>query len=727
MLACIGSRTKTIALVATAAGVLAAVAAASTAAARPATAAARPATAASRPATAAARPATAAARPATAAARPAADCQPYSRTPCLLPFPNNLFTRPDRTTPTGRRVHLPAQAMPVNGKGRAIAVAEYDRNDGFSPGSAVIVHVPGLDNATAFARTRPVRITDMSKSFATSAPIVVIDEQTGRRQLIWSELDANARTPPSTDLEIHPGKDFTEGHTYVVALRNLRNARGRLIGAPGWFARLRDNRGLTGAVRPQRARYARIFATLKRAGVARASNLYEAWDFTIASRQSLTNRMLAIRNAGFAQLGDGNLADGTVQGHAPAFSAASTDTSLPGVGGSRFTRVKGTFTVPCYLVTCGPTATTGFHYSSSKPDAVPTQVPGNNATAGFECIIPSTASAAHPARISLYGHGLLGSRDEVEAGNVEAMASEHNFVFCATDWWGLASGDTGYDASALGDLNRFPAVVDRLQQGVLNTLFLGRLMLAPRGLASNAAFEQAGRPLIDTSHLYYDGNSQGGIMGGMTTAVAPDFRRAVLGVSGMNYANVLVQRSTDFAPFGAILGEAYPDRSLTPVILDLMQQLWDHGDPDGYAQHMTSRPLPDTPSHKVLMQIAYGDHQVSMYAAAVEARTIGASVHVPALDADRSRDRNLFVGVPPIGRYPFRGSAITIWDDGPGNVKPPPLANLAPVNTAANKDPHEDVRNTVAARTQKSDFLQANGAVVDVCARKPCHTDVFKP
>jgi hypothetical protein len=74
-------------------------------------------------------------------------------------------------------------------------------------------------------------------------------------------------------------------------------------------------------------------------------------------------------------------------------------------------------------------------------------------------------------------------------------------------------------------------------------------MLNAGGLESNAAFEQSGRPLINTSRLHYAGNSQGGIMGGMTTAVAPDFRRAVLGVSGMNYANVLVQRSTDFAPF----------------------------------------------------------------------------------------------------------------------------------------------------------------------------------
>ena len=141
------------------------------------------------------------------------------------------------------------------------------------------------------------------------------------------------------------------------------------------------------------------------------------------------------------------------------------------------------------------------------------------------------------------------------------MATEHNFVFCATDWWGLAERrHRASDASALQDLNRFPAVVDRLQQGVLNTLFLGRLMLNPAGLAASPRrSSSAAQPVIDTSHLYYDGNSQGGIEGGLTTAVAPDFRRAVLGVRGMNYGNVLVQRSTDFAPFGAILDACYPD------------------------------------------------------------------------------------------------------------------------------------------------------------------------
>ena len=65
---------------------------------------------------------------------------------------------------------------------REIAVGEYDRNDGFSPGSTVIVHVPGLDNAAAFQRTAPVRLSDLSQAYAPAQPVVLIDEHSGARQ-----------------------------------------------------------------------------------------------------------------------------------------------------------------------------------------------------------------------------------------------------------------------------------------------------------------------------------------------------------------------------------------------------------------------------------------------------------------------------------------------------------------------------------------------------------------
>ena len=663
------------------------------------------------------------------AAAPAADCQPYSGQACLFPFPDNRFTRIDPTSATGRRVDLPAAAMPTNVNGQQIDVVPYDRNDGFSPGSAIILRVPGLDTQAALDRTGVVPLSDMGRAFAPRQPILVIDEATGARQLIWAELDANASSPATTDLMIHPGRNLLEGHTYIVALRHLRTATGSHIRAPRWFRLLRRGAPLPSALLGQRARYERIFRALARAGVRRRS-LYEAWDFTVASPRGLTSRLLAIRNNGFAQLGDHNLADRRVAGQPPSYQISSVGPLAPAAGVTgTMSAVNGTLQIPCYLIVCGASAQPGFHYSSSGPDALPTQIPGNVATAPFECIVPSSATPAHPARISLYGHGLLGSHTEVTATNVQDMASEHNIVFCATDWWGLAQGDTLNDAAALQNLNLFPAVIDRLQQGVLNTLYLGRLMLNPAGLAANAAFRGIGQPLIDTSHLYYDGNSQGGIEGGLTTAVAPDFRRAVLGVTGMDYGNLLVQRSVDFAPFGSILYPSYPAESLHPWLLDLAQQLWDRGDPDGYAQQMTNHPLPDTPSHVVLMQIAYGDHQVSDYAAAVEARTVGAKVYEPALDlsTNRVQDANMFYGLPAISSFPFRGSAVEIWDSGPGRVQPPGFANLPPVSGPTNIDPHEDVRNTPAARLQKSLFLAPGGAVFDICAGQPCRTSVYAP
>jgi hypothetical protein len=132
---------------------------------------------------------------------------------------------------------------------------------------------------------------------------------------------------------------------------------------------------------------------------------------------------------------------------------------------------------------------------------------------------------------------------------------------------------------------------------------------------------------------------------------------------------------------------------------------------------MSDHPLPDTHKHVVLMQVAFGDHQVSQFQAEVEARTIGARVHQPALAAGRSPQRNPFWDIPALPSGPWPGSALVMWDAGPSAVLAPPLANVAP---RAGTDPHSLPRATPAARQQKSDFLAPNGAVIDACGGAPC-------
>jgi hypothetical protein len=186
----------------------------------------------------------------------------------------------------------------------------------------------------------------------------------------------------------------------------------------------------------------------------------------------------------------------------------------------------------------------------------------------------------------------------------------------------------------------------------------------------------------------------------------------------MNYSTLL-QRSTDFAQYATVLYASYPREIERPLLFSLIQQLWDRSDPNGYAQHMTTDPYPNTPTHTVLMQTAVGDHQVANVAADVEARTIGARIRSNPVAAGRSRDVHPFYDVALTG-FPTSGSVYEPWDAGAAFNALAPSANVPPVGTADNQDPHGVPRRTPAAQDQKHAHLQAGGSITDRCAGGPC-------
>jgi hypothetical protein len=647
--------------------------------------------------------------PATASAA----CDGADPSACLYPFPNDRFTRADPATDTGRRLDLRLLEMPRNVAGKPVDPTEINRNDGFSPGSPIVTRVPGLDTEAAFDRTGLVPITDVARSFDRDQPAVLINARTGRRQLIWAELeypDELGKDPQVNTLVLHPARNLEEGERYVVALRRLRRTDGSIIPAPKGFTDRMDA--------GDRAN----LEALRRAKVG-TRDLYLAWDFTVAGERSLSGRMLHIRDDAFAALGDRDLADLEVDGEPPRTFVTSVEELTEEENPRIARRVEGRVLVPCYLST--PGCATGGHFVYGL-DGLPLRVPGNTAPANFVCNVPRTASADSPARPTLYGHGLLGAADQVDGGHLQALAFEHNFVMCATDWIGMAQEDIPNAVSILGDLSRFHTLADRVQQGMLNFLYLGRAMIHPLGLSAHPEF--AG--LIDTRRLYYDGGSQGGIIGGALTAVAPDFTRAALGVPAMNYS-ILLQRSIDFDAYGEIMYRAYPNELERPLLLALVQTLWDRAEANGYAHHMTRDPYPNTPPHEVMLQIAWGDHQVTNWAAMVEARTVGARLREPALDPGRNPERRPFYGIPRIDAFPARGSLFEVWDVGPlrtedGEVKgtpPPPTGN---VPNREGVDPHgPDASVEVTGRAQIGAFLRPDdeSRIIDVCGPAPCYLD----
>src|SRR5215217_8198921 len=301
---------------------------------------------------------------------PAGPCDDTDERACLLPFPSDSFTVADATTVTGRRVSMPASAFPQNVAGDPVDPSDWNRADGFSPGSAVMTLVPGID----LGNTGVARITDIAASLDEDAPLVLLDAETGERWPYFAELDAHAPEGADPLLIVRPARNFTEGHRYVVALRGIVDAAGAAIEPDPTFRELRDGGPLTDPwATAQSPRYDRLFADLESHGTERAG-LYLAWDFTVASERSLAGRVLHMRDDAYAALGDG----------VPAFDVATVEEAAEGTVARR---ILGTFEVPSYLTGTGATGSR----LNLGPDGLP--VRNGTFTARFLCIVPRSAVA----------------------------------------------------------------------------------------------------------------------------------------------------------------------------------------------------------------------------------------------------------------------------------------------------------------------------------------------
>lgn len=744
-------------------------------------------------------------------------CDFLDTTVCLQPFPNDYYTKKDRSTGTGLRLNLGAKSTPVNtgapaNRQRNMQVTDINRADGFSPGPLITLKVPGLDTPAAVQNSGLVGLADIQNWQAKNQPVILIDAKTGKRQIIWAEIDSNPtsvdpsggdpgginKNPANTgpvNLLVRPGKNLELGHRYIIAFRNLKDADNKAITSPLGFRVYRDELPTRqNVVEKRRSHMNSVIKTLtSKAGVKRSS-LYMAWDFTVASEQSVTGRMTTIRDDAFKRLGDTNLANRKIEGSAPDIDVlawcdksapaangntvsnghASCGNNYPGIqaynpnqpasspvpGAEEQRTVVGLIkNVPCYMNQDGCPANSVSPASFEfKPNGDLTWNPAFKMDVPFRCRIPMSTvetGSVVPGGTGTYGHGLLGTLSQINA--TRSVSNITNSTFCAANWDGFSDLDLGVVLKALGDMSYFNAIADRMQQGMVNFLMLQRALAHPQGMAQEDAFKMdhngstpvsnPGVSAIDTSAgmntrgMYY-GISQGAIMGGALTALNPDVDRGALGVAGMNYSTLL-RRSVDsdeyFKDPAFGLYKNYPDFAVRPVLLGLIQLLWDRGESNGYAHNMTDKPLPNTNPHAIYMDVALGDHQVTNFAADVQARTIGALRYAPSLLANRHNWDPEWDGLPAvestnlpttagdsymqyfdIGPKGWDGSGLPNGGRGAG-VAVPPLENVAPQpDWGYGRDPHGDVRyapddiNNISQFLTQGTISKCNG-INDLC------------
>ena len=664
-------------------------------------------------------------------------CEILNAAECLLPYPSSHFLVPDVTTATGLRVNLPAAGMP-SVTGPAYSPAPYNQLDGFSPMDQVLMHFPqGVDLTLSDASrllapgccgqpAGPPWIdtrTYDSRSLDTDSPSVLMRADTGERILHWLEIDARAagnQIPGRQVVFLRPGKSLEPGKRYIVAMRNLKTPSGADVLPEGPFAALRDN-VITGVpeIESRRAQMeSDVFAPLTTYGVAR-NELVLAFDFTVQSENQLTRQIVSMRDQAYSWLNTVDMTPGlvtfTVSAVTPVSNCMSPDDVV-------WRKVSGTFQSPLFL--------DGLPEQTSlqmlNVDAYDMPVQNGFMDAPYDVSIPcSVFNNSIVSRPIVLGHGIFGTGQGM-VNNIptsKARFADWTYIAGGTDWLGLSDRrDDPTDIAWIGvsiigfgssQLNNFPAFPDRLRQGMLNTLVLGKMMKL--GLFNrDPAFEKSPGVGVfpgPSEDMYYYGISLGGIMGTWFSSLTPDIGRAVLDVPAINFA-CLLQRSTQFASFESVIhGIGINDPIQFALFLDIINELWVSAEPAGFATHITSNPLAGSGTAKqILYNNAWLDKQVSNQCTEAAVRTLGLPSLVGSLQQGLQAIPDL---AGPLN------SAFVLYDTGAFDIfnpahQPfiPALANVIPSGVC---DPHSGPRSIPAAVQQQIEFLQPGGQVKNFC------------
>mgnify|MGYP006188830383 CR=1 FL=1 len=649
--------------------------------------------------------------------RAALGCDPLDEAACALPWPSNLYLAPDSERQTGYTITFGTRSLPANAAGVNVDPKIYQRMDGYSLGTSLVAVFPGLD---------PALLPDeeqIERSVADDAHMVIFEmdgESVARKVPYWVDLDAQEADLAKRAVIGHPAEILKEGTRYIVAFRGLTDASGAAIPRSEAFARLvAGDTSSDPELFFRQGRFDEIFATLEAQGWAK-DDLTLAWDFVTASSESLHGRMLHMIDDALAATGPSG----------PEMTITDvvdfTEAEDPYVAAE----LRGTIRVPHYMRPFGGVERTPQRWELNLDEV---GVPQQNGTrdAKFWIRIPRSSLDGTPHGLVMYGHGLLGSGTQVRGSFNGKIANDHQLIFYAADMIGMSvdEGD-GAALEVVQDFNKFPILGDRLQQGMLEWVLLGRAMrerFPTLPEVTNLGVS------VNTDEMFYSGISQGGIFGATLTALSPDIDRGHLGVPGHTYS-VLLHRSVDFDLFFTAMKASYPDTRDQILLLSLAQLQWDATDPVSYYRRLAT-PLSGRNPKEVLLAPAKGDYQVAPIQSEVVARSDLGIALLENYDDERSPAL-----IEPAS-YPHDGSGVVLYDFGDQWPAPGNHTDSFPFGEACEgdatcdvaggweccsgtccRDPHGKVRYLDSHNQQMVTFFRT-GVIEDVCGGDGCHPE----
>ncbi len=597
-----------------------------------------------------------------------------------LPWPSSYFLTPDAGTVTGYRISLPQGTLPRTLDAETDTTL-YNLGDGFSGlGPFLALFPSGVDPQSLPAPGE--------ESLGEDSSVMVVNLLTGEREPFLAELDAGAVDDPSRQtLIVRPLRRLKPGTRYAVAMRRLVDPDGQPVPPSEEFRALRDGLSTdSAAVESLRPGMEEVFTLLDGYGISR-EGLQLAWDFVTASDEWLTRDLLAMSQV--------------VREWDQAWQAnIDLDYWDEGSAGP-YRLLRGSIVVPLFL---------------NEDQHLVRDEQGRPIQTGEERIawkvaIPAAAEGTLP--LLLYGHGIFGSADEIEDGSTQPLVAAWGMPFIATDFVGITEVDAVRALLGVQDFNRFSEITDRVRQGLINFLALGRFGREelPALLMYDEASGTPGEPVLN-GEMVYTGISMGGTVGGAYLALEPGVDVGLLVVGGGAWTHMFERSSNWVNGVGDVnLGDTFIEAVTDPVqrqvLLAGMEVLFDPADQMNWVHRATLEPL-DFNTPKILgLHIAKNDTQVPNLISEMLARCSGVPLAVPSPYLETPwglETASAPAESPLLGPGAFVFYDMGAPDNPTGNIPPPE-------DTGA----HVAVRHSSSFQAQAGHFLWSGGETVSLC------------
>jgi len=647
-------------------------------------------------------------------------------TPAIGPFPTDALTVSDPLQKTGLRLNLPLPDCNT----QYTACEEtglLEQMDGFSVRARIRVRFSGpVNTATLRAGVFYValnNLTNEESGIHKSGEVVAID------QVIYDPAMNTMYAKPFAALDQH--------RRYAIVVTDaVTDTSGAAVSAdPAFQTCLQGGTsycaalasaitGVGGSLAGRKVTGASVFTTLSATAWlehARATLPYVPPVVMLAQPQS-TFKIADLTGI-------------TLHEQIKAQPAAFSDISLPlssGLLGGLDSVVIGSYMSPNFM--------SGDQTIPPGPTLPQLAVPDSVNIVGFNALLPSLPKPAAGYPVVIFGHGFGDSRFGGPTAVAPTLARQ-GFAVVAIDAVGHGFGpessvtftDTAGHSTTVNALGRSIDVngdgVIEANEGcaIATPISYGTrdcfrqtvvdLMQLARIIRNGLDLDGDGKPDLDGTHIYYAGESLGGMYGTMFMSVEPTVRAAALNVGGASAADIvrwspayrslanqalaarqpsLLNQGTTFNEDYVLPGQPVHNTTVAGALaiqnfFDTVEWLGNLGDPISFAPHLQLSPLAGAAARPVLMQFARQDATVTNPANSMLIRAGGLEKSAWEYRHDLARPKSPDLPVDP---HPFLVLFVSLNGS---SVQLPGLAGLA---------------ISIDAQGQIAGFLASDGKVV---------------